>query len=163
MKHVINLIGCLLIEVRDHRPLATSSSVSSNTSHPNNHNEHITPSPRIPTNSQNNSLPASNQAPSSVAASDSRVYRTLLRPNEESLWAELCVLSEAAGPADKEGNRKFEDETAIRMEAEILGALNPSLILDPITFPESLAKVFERSLPPGTLPPYTRKREATNN
>ncbi|OLL23574.1 SAGA complex subunit spt20 [Neolecta irregularis DAH-3] len=76
-----------------------------------------------------------------------KTYRTLLRPTAESIWIDLCLLSETSGG-------RLNDNMAIQMEAEILAATVP-LILDPA--PSSgVANAIHRKLRT-SLPPYRRK------
>jgi hypothetical protein len=77
------IVACLIVEVRDHRPRGQPASTTSRGG------PFITPS-------QN-----ANTAPSRPATVPSkeptRVYRTLLRPTEQSLWQDFGQLAESCG------------------------------------------------------------------
>src|SRR5204863_9224543 len=77
-------IACLIVEVRDHRPRGQQANTASRGG------PFITPSPnasigpaRLPTSAPTKELP--------------RVYRTLLRPTEQSLWQDFGQLADTSG------------------------------------------------------------------
>lgn len=91
--------ACLIVEVRDHRPLGPPSSATTRGG------PFITPS-------QNAS---STPAPPTASASKDppRVYRTLLRPTEQSLWQDFGGLAESSGG-------EFTDWMGIQVEGGLL-------------------------------------------
>ncbi|KAI0048784.1 hypothetical protein FA95DRAFT_1490339 [Auriscalpium vulgare] len=93
------------------------------------------------------------------APDDSKSYecsRILLRPNTESLWADLCLLNQKAGS-------KWTDQEALDVEARILMATSPPLCLDPDPHLGRVANsMFRVSAPrtPAALRPRKRKAAA---
>jgi hypothetical protein len=76
------MAACLIVEVRDHRPKSAPTSTSSRGG------PFITPS-------QNSaSTPA---APAAPAKEPPRIYKTLLRPTEQSLWMDFGQLADSSG------------------------------------------------------------------
>jgi len=73
--------ACLIVEVRDHRPLGPPVSTTTRGG------PFITPS--------QNATTASAPTPA-TASKDVRVYRTLLRPTEQSLWQDFGQLADTS-------------------------------------------------------------------
>ena len=72
----------MIVEVRDHRPLGQPSTTTSQGS------PFITPSQNVNANAP--TVPTPSKDPP-------RVYRTLLRPTEQSLWQDFGQLAENSG------------------------------------------------------------------
>jgi hypothetical protein len=96
--------GCLIVEVRDHRPKEKSASTSSRGG------PFITPSSQ----NANNSVPSRPQsATASKEKEPPRVYRTLLRPTEQSLWQDFGQLAETS-------NGEFTDWMGLQVEGGLM-------------------------------------------
>ncbi|KAI0064034.1 hypothetical protein BV25DRAFT_1801090 [Artomyces pyxidatus] len=82
------------------------------------------------------------------------VTRIVLRPNSESLWADLCLLNQKTGS-------KWTDRDALELEAKILVATAPPLCLDPDAHLGRVANSMVRVSTPRTpVPLRPRKRKA---
>jgi hypothetical protein len=75
--------ACLIVEVRDHRPLGPPASTTTRGG------PFITPSQNA------TSAPAPTQA--TASKDPPRVYKTLLRPTEQSLWQDFGQLADTSG------------------------------------------------------------------
>ena len=75
--------ACLIVEVRDHRPLGPPASATTRGG------PFITPSQNATT------APAPTQA--TASKDPPRVYKTLLRPTEQSLWQDFGQLADTSG------------------------------------------------------------------
>ena len=80
------IIACLIVEVRDHRPRGQPVNTTSRGG------PFITPSQNAnvePTRPSAAVAPSSREAP--------RIYKTLLRPTEQSLWQDFGYLADTSG------------------------------------------------------------------
>ncbi|KAG4305103.1 hypothetical protein PORY_001273 [Pneumocystis oryctolagi] len=84
-----------------------------------------------------------------------KVYRTVLKPSSETLWAEMCLFSEST-----EG--KFNDDMAIEFESQILIATTPILYLQPATNPMVMSRIFSELYEPMLPIMKKRKKNPTN-
>lgn len=91
--------ACLIVEVRDHRPLGPPASATTRGG------PFITPSQNA------SSAPAAPAAPTSK--DPPRVYKTLLRPTEQSLWQDFGQLAETSGG-------EFTDWMGIQVEGGLM-------------------------------------------
>jgi len=99
--------ACLIVEVRDHRPRGQGVSTTSR-------GPFITPS------QNSNSAPAPPSLPSKEKEPP-RVYKTLLRPTEQSLWQDFGQLAESS-------QGEFTDWMGLQVE----GGLMVSLLIFPM-------------------------------
>ncbi|KAI0306000.1 Spt20 family-domain-containing protein [Multifurca ochricompacta] len=95
-------------------------------------------------NSKDNKLP------------EKTVTRVLLRPNSETLFADLCLLNQ-------KGGGKWTDEDALEVEAKILLATSPPLCLDPDPRLGKIANSLYRISLPRTPPPLRPKKRKANS
>ncbi|KAI9508161.1 Spt20 family-domain-containing protein [Russula earlei] len=83
------------------------------------------------------------------------VTRVLLRPNSETLFADLCLLNQKTGG-------KWTDRDALEIEAKILLATSPPLCLDPDPRLGKIANSIYRISIPRTPPPLRPKKRKAN-
>ncbi|KAN0137073.1 Spt20 family domain containing protein [Lactarius tabidus] len=84
------------------------------------------------------------------------VSKVLLRPNSETLFADLCLLNQKAG-------NNWTDKDALEVEAKILLATSPPLCLDPDPLLGKIANSLYRISLPRTPPPLRpKKRKKTS-
>ncbi|KAH9046551.1 Spt20 family-domain-containing protein [Lactarius hengduanensis] len=83
------------------------------------------------------------------------VARVLLRPNSETLFADLCLLNQKSGG-------KWTDKDALEVEAKILLATSPPLCLDPDPRLGKVANSLYRISLPRTPPPLRPKKRKAN-
>ncbi|GAO47826.1 hypothetical protein G7K_2024-t1 [Saitoella complicata NRRL Y-17804] len=135
--------GCLIVQIKDHRPLKHTPQLNIQAPAPPPSNEHITPSPHINA-SQPPQRPASSTGPE-------RTYTTVLHPTAESLWADMCLMSDYTDP-------RVNDDFSLRMESLVLLATSPPLHLDPLPHPSALPSLLKSILPLAPPPPTRKKR-----
>ncbi len=136
--------GCLVVEVRDHR-LQHPGQMRLNLQAKN---EHITPAPG---EARSVSTAVEEKEDS---GGKGKVYRTVLHPSPESLWADMCLYTELS-------KGRFDDEAAIVFEAQVLVATSLPLVLDTPSSPRHVARLIqEMGAREGAPLPSTQKQKA---
>ncbi|EPY53164.1 SAGA complex subunit Spt20 [Schizosaccharomyces cryophilus OY26] len=150
--------GCLTVRIIDHRhsnsnesnqfqssnaASASKAPPSSSSSLPNN----VTNASNAPNTeaSIHSPVPASTKASSSPP-----VYYTVLRPTPETLYQDLCLLSESLAG-------QLSDENILDLESKILVASEPPLVLTPATSKPQMIHILNQLA--DAPPPSKRKRQ----
>jgi hypothetical protein len=103
------MAACLIVEVRDHRPKGPPAAATTRGG------PFITPSQN---SSQNNMNTQSTSTP--AAKEPPRVYKTLLRPTEQSLWMDFGQLADSSGG-------EFTDWMGLQVEGGLMVILHVHL------------------------------------
>ncbi|KZT34886.1 hypothetical protein SISSUDRAFT_1131519 [Sistotremastrum suecicum HHB10207 ss-3] len=78
-------------------------------------------------------------------------HRVVLHPNEETLWADICLLN-------SKRERKFTDREAIEIEAAVINATAPPLCLDPDVNLTRIVNTILRASSP-TIPASLKRKQ----
>ncbi|EEB06615.1 SAGA complex subunit Spt20 [Schizosaccharomyces japonicus yFS275] len=155
--------GCLIIRVIDHRtpnqpaPPTNAAGTTASSTAPGS-----VPSTPNTATAPSTVLSGSTAGPSAAAAAaaveppneQAKVYHTVLQPSAETLWQDLCLISEVFG-------NYLTDEALLEIESKILLASEPPLLLAPATSPYQMHRIFEQ-LAQKLPPPYPEPRHTTN-
>jgi hypothetical protein len=99
---IVLMLACLIVEVRDHRPKEKPASSTSRGG------PFITPSQNGTNATSSNTTPQTKEPP--------RIFKTLLRPTEQSLWMDFGQLADSSGG-------EFTDWMGLQVEGGLMVSL----------------------------------------
>ncbi|CAB11282.1 SAGA complex subunit spt20 [Schizosaccharomyces pombe] len=130
--------GCLTVRIIDHRQSPSADQT-------------VQPQPGSTNQQQqNNTNPINNQPEDTKPNTNSPpVYHTVLRPTPETLWQDLCLLSESFA-------NSLSDEAVLTLESNILLASEAPLFLTPAKSKAEMIQFMNQLA--DSAPPCTRKK-----